>query len=253
MDRPSDLRFDHGHRPAQPQPAAPPAPCCQQEVPVRHLRHPGHPPLGAAARHPGLRARARRLHHRRRDQRWSRSSTRTWSSSTSATSTGSATATSPAPRSRRLAGPRWRRPTYRWGASSTMLKSSGRWAASMVIVLADHSMDWSRPDQIDQPAAAARRRPAARGQGPDRRQRRRRPPLLDRARRPARRGRRPDATHRDGPPGRAVGPRPAASRRGCGSAPAAGDVVVYCRAGWRFSDPSQTDNPIPGNHGHPAT
>ena len=33
----------------------------------------------------------------------------------------------------------------------------------------------------------------------------------------------------------------------------AGDVVVWCEAGWRFSDPQQTSNPIPGNHGHPAT
>ena len=33
----------------------------------------------------------------------------------------------------------------------------------------------------------------------------------------------------------------------------AGDVVVYCRAGWRFSDPEPFSNPIPGNHGHPAT
>ena len=36
--------------------------------------------------------------------------------------------------------------------------------------------------------------------------------------------------------------------------PEAGDVVVFCQAGWRFSDPDPvTDNPIPGNHGHPAT
>jgi hypothetical protein len=33
----------------------------------------------------------------------------------------------------------------------------------------------------------------------------------------------------------------------------AGDVVVYCKAGWRFSDPTSYSNPIPGNHGHPAT
>ena len=33
----------------------------------------------------------------------------------------------------------------------------------------------------------------------------------------------------------------------------AGDLVVYCRAGWRFSDPYMASNPIPGNHGHPAT
>ena len=60
----------------------------------------------------------------------------------------------------------------------------------------------------DQPAAAARRRPAARRQGPDRPERRRRPPLLDRPRRPARRGDRPDAPDRDGPPRRAGGLRP---------------------------------------------
>ena len=35
--------------------------------------------------------------------------------------------------------------------------------------------------------------------------------------------------------------------------PEAGDLVVYCQAGWRFSDPDYTNNPIPGNHGHPAT
>ena len=33
----------------------------------------------------------------------------------------------------------------------------------------------------------------------------------------------------------------------------AGDLVAYCRAGWRFSDPYVISNPIPGNHGHPAT
>ena len=36
--------------------------------------------------------------------------------------------------------------------------------------------------------------------------------------------------------------------------PEAGDVIVFCKAGWRFSDPNPvTNNPIPGNHGHPAT
>ena len=33
----------------------------------------------------------------------------------------------------------------------------------------------------------------------------------------------------------------------------AGDLVVYCKAGWRFSDPTIFHNPIPGNHGHPVT
>ncbi len=35
--------------------------------------------------------------------------------------------------------------------------------------------------------------------------------------------------------------------------PESGDVVVFCEAGWRFSDPDLYSNPIPGNHGHPAT
>ena len=36
--------------------------------------------------------------------------------------------------------------------------------------------------------------------------------------------------------------------------PEAGEVVAFCRPGWRFSDPDPvTSNPIPGNHGHPAT
>jgi hypothetical protein len=33
----------------------------------------------------------------------------------------------------------------------------------------------------------------------------------------------------------------------------AGDVVAYAKAGWRFTDPGVISNPIPGNHGHPAT
>jgi hypothetical protein len=35
--------------------------------------------------------------------------------------------------------------------------------------------------------------------------------------------------------------------------PEAGDLVAYCRLGWRFTDPTPISNPIPGNHGHPAT
>ena len=34
----------------------------------------------------------------------------------------------------------------------------------------------------------------------------------------------------------------------------AGDLVVFCKAGRRFSAaPGPDANPIPGNHGHPAT
>ena len=29
--------------------------------------------------------------------------------------------------------------------------------------------------------------------------------------------------------------------------------AYYTLSGWRFSDPTPVSNPIPGNHGHPAT
>ena len=35
--------------------------------------------------------------------------------------------------------------------------------------------------------------------------------------------------------------------------PNAGDLIAYCKQGWRFSDPTIFNNPIPGNHGHPTT
>ena len=70
-----------------------------------------------------------------------------------------------------------------------LLKSTGRWEHSVVIVLADHSMDWSRPNDVISLAGRDGRGPAAGRQGRDRRQRRRRPPLLDRPGQPAERRR----------------------------------------------------------------
>ena len=132
------------------------------------------------------------------------------------------------------------------------LVRSGKWASSMVIVLADHSMDWSLPQntvsltklfdadsslkgnyQIAQNggadlvywtgASSARSAAltkmtelASASEGVFQVHRIDREPLL-----------RLDAK--------------------------AGDLLVYCRAGWRFTDPGPTSNPIPGNHGHPAT
>jgi arylsulfatase A-like enzyme len=130
-----------------------------------------------------------------------------------------------------------------------LLKDSGRWENSVVIVLADHSMDWSRPQsiinlnsQFEGDEQLAGNYVIADNGGAD---------LL----------------YWTGPEeGREAGVarmrelalatqgvlsvhRPAKLRLG----PEAGDLVVYCEAGWRFSDPSFEDNPIPGNHGHPAT
>ncbi|MFT4264422.1 MAG: alkaline phosphatase family protein [Nocardioides sp.] len=40
---------------------------------------------------------------------------------------------------------------------------------------------------------------------------------------------------------------------GLGAGALAGDLVAFCRKGYRFSDPTLVSNPIPGNHGHPTT
>ena len=97
------------------------------------------------------------------------------------------------------------------------LKASGAWEHAVVIVLADHSMDWSTPGQRDQPGRAARGRPAARRQRADRRQRRRRPPLLDRSCRGS--GRQPSTGCARSPaPRTACSPPTPARPTGCGSA-----------------------------------
>jgi len=129
------------------------------------------------------------------------------------------------------------------------LRSSGRWARSVLVVLADHSMDWSYPDRVvsltpvldGDPLLAGRVRAAQNG-GAD---------LLYWTG-PA--GQRAAAVRRmrvlaSGTPGVLSVHAPSALRLG----PEAGDLVAFCRAGWRFSEPQPVSNPIPGNHGHPAT
>ena len=129
----------------------------------------------------------------------------------------------------------------------TMLKDSGRWKNSVVIVLADHSMDWSDPQNVVNLTSkfdeeyAEKYRIADNGgadlvywTGPDAE----RDAGVARLREIALATEGVLSVH-----------RPAKLRLG----PEAGDLVVYCKAGWRFSDPGQLDNPIPGNHGHPTT
>jgi arylsulfatase A-like enzyme len=130
-----------------------------------------------------------------------------------------------------------------------MLKSTGRWSSSVVIVLADHSMDWSRPDQLISLQPAFDADPLLEGNvviaqngGAD---------LLYWT---GRDDRRTEALERmrtialDTP-----GVLSVRTPRRLRLSDNAGDLVAYCKSGWRFSDPAQYDNPIPGNHGHPAT
>ncbi len=130
-----------------------------------------------------------------------------------------------------------------------LLRSSGRWERSLVVVLADHSMDWSTPDAVinlhsafEANALLAGRVAIADNGGAD---------LLSWTGSRARRDDALRAMRRIAldTAGVLSVHRPAELRLG----PEAGDLVVYCRAGWRFSDPDYSANPIPGNHGHPAT
>jgi arylsulfatase A-like enzyme len=132
------------------------------------------------------------------------------------------------------------------------LKSSGRWERSIVIVLADHSMDWSVPQNVVSLSSALEADPLLAGKvqiadnggadllywtGPESEK----AAAVARMRAVATTVPGVLATHEQTNPWLRVGPE-------------AGDVIAFCRAGWRFSDPDPvTANPIPGNHGHPAT
>ncbi len=129
------------------------------------------------------------------------------------------------------------------------LKDTGRWQDSVLVVLADHSMDWSDPDALislqpvldSDPFLAGRVTIAQNGgadllywTGPDRQ----RDEAVQRMRRLVPRTEGVLSVH-----------APQALRLTA----RAGDLVAYCQAGWRFSDPQPVSNPIPGNHGHPTT
>lgn len=129
------------------------------------------------------------------------------------------------------------------------LRSTGKWESSVLMVLADHSMDWSLPTNVISIDMILQARPDLR-------------PHVTIAQNGG-----ADLLYWTGPEGDRVAGlaaveqlvsahvgvlsihRPADLRLG----DEAGDLVAYCRAGWRFSDPYVVSNPIPGNHGHPAT
>lgn len=129
------------------------------------------------------------------------------------------------------------------------LKATGRWKRSIVVVLADHSMDWSLVTNFVSVAQILSGRPdlrdaleIAQNGGAD---------LLywtgaaDRRDAALEEIRRLVLAH----PGVLSVQRPDQLRLGA----EAGDLICFTRAGWRFSDTTPVSNPIPGNHGHPAT
>ncbi|PWJ51777.1 Predicted pyrophosphatase or phosphodiesterase, AlkP superfamily [Quadrisphaera granulorum] len=136
------------------------------------------------------------------------------------------------------------------GGFTDHLAATGKWASSVLVVLADHGMDFSVPTNlisVKQQALASR-------------------PDLQASVTIAQNGG-ADSITWTGPAGRrrqglAEVARLVAAHPGVLSVklpsqlrlgPEAGDLVAYARPGWRFSDPQVTSNPIPGNHGHPVT
>jgi arylsulfatase A-like enzyme len=129
------------------------------------------------------------------------------------------------------------------------LRDRGTWERSVVILLADHSMDWSLPLSIinleghfdDDPLLAGNVQIAQNGgadllywTGPE----------ASRAEAVVHMRQIAEAVN-----GVLSVHDPAELRLGAN----AGDLVAYAKEGWRFTDPSVISNPIPGNHGHPAT
>ncbi|WP_111765593.1 alkaline phosphatase family protein [Nakamurella deserti] len=129
------------------------------------------------------------------------------------------------------------------------LKTTGRWERSVLMVLADHSMDWSLPNRFVSVDRILQTRPdlladlrIAQNGGADLLywvgSSTRRTAALAEVRRLV--GAHPGVLSLHTPSDLRLDNR-------------AGDLVAYCRLGWRFTDPTPLSNPIPGNHGHPAT
>ncbi|RKT84705.1 Predicted pyrophosphatase or phosphodiesterase, AlkP superfamily [Saccharopolyspora antimicrobica] len=129
------------------------------------------------------------------------------------------------------------------------LVRTDRWSSSVLLICADHSMDWSWAHRVISLSRAVENDPLLTGRvqiaqnggaellyftGPEAE----REAAVSRLRELAL------ATE-----GVLSAHDPAELRLG----PEAGDLVVYCEPGWRFADPEVISNPIPGNHGHPAT
>lgn len=143
------------------------------------------------------------------------------------------------------------------------LQASGAWENTVMVVTSDHSMDWSTPGDfisLDDAYSADERTEGryvvVQNGGVDnvylkpdvKNKWRVRKALYEIAAEVEGVAdvfyRRPNKRHRAGkvaPPVWGLN-----SRR-------SGDIIAMAEPGRRFSDPSSTDNPVPGNHGHPIT
>ncbi|AEF40287.1 alkaline phosphatase family protein [Hoyosella subflava] len=135
------------------------------------------------------------------------------------------------------------------GRFVSYMRDSGSWNRSVIIVVADHSMDWSAPLSLISLQIPFALDPLLRdnvmiadnggaslwywtGAAQSRDE------AVQRMRRIAEGHAGVASTHETAQFG--LGER-------------AGDLVAFCHPGWRFTDPTVLSNPIPGNHGHDVT
>jgi ectonucleotide pyrophosphatase/phosphodiesterase family member 5 len=132
------------------------------------------------------------------------------------------------------------------------LVRDGRWSSTVLIVTADHSMDWSLPNRIVSLRSAYDSDPDVAGSyeigqnggagllyftGDDADKR---DHVVARMRDIARSMEGVAAVRPTADPELRLGGK-------------AGDLAVFIEPGWRFTDPDAWSNPIPGNHGHLVT
>lgn len=131
----------------------------------------------------------------------------------------------------------------------THLRQRGLWERSVVLVLADHSMDWSIPTNVVHLSPTL---------GAD--------PLLAGNVAIAQNGGAATVYYLGDSNGReaaidriidlatrTLGVQSAIPTSRTRLGERAGDVIIECSQGWRVSDPHLLSNPIPGNHGHGLT
>ncbi|MFD4367674.1 alkaline phosphatase family protein [Rhodococcus sp. NPDC058521] len=129
------------------------------------------------------------------------------------------------------------------------LRGTGAWSRSVLIVLADHSMDWSEPSKLIGLTRPLNADPLLEGKveicqngGAD---------LIYWTGGPAARDTAVDRIRQIVAGVEGVESTALPAELDLGSR--AGDVIAFCLPGWRFSDPTPLSNPIPGNHGHRST
>ena len=144
----------------------------------------------------------------------------------------------------------------------TALRDSGRWDSTVLFLVSDHSMDWTEPHDYISLTSAFNDDPALEGTfvavqngGVDnvylksKRKRAQRLALMMKI------ARRIEGVHKVyyTRPNRLRPRGPVVPKAWRLRTRRVGDLLALAKPGYRFSDPSSSSNPVPGNHGHATT